>query len=101
MLRESLGLSAAGDDERLHVFALEDRHDMVALQQDLKERTGAGTVPRVFFGADGCVGGAEELEALAGAGPGPLAARLMEAVDQHERRMRVERAMTRRPREGA
>ena len=92
VLREGLGLDPGGDDGRLHVVALENRPDMVGIQQHLKQRTGAGTVPRIFFGTDGWVGGADELEQLANAGPGPLAARLMVAVEQHERRLLVERA---------
>ena len=91
VLRDSIGLEPGDDD--LHVVALENREDMVALQQQLKQRTGAGTVPRVFFGASGWVGGAEELEALAASGPGPLAARLMEARSEHEREMRLDELM--------
>ena len=91
LLRETLSLEPGDASGRLHVVALENREDMVALQQHLRERTGAGTVPRIFFGTNGWVGGAEELEALAEFGPGPLAARLMEAVDEHERRAAIDR----------
>ena len=89
VLRETLMLEAP--DERLHLVALEDDVRMVALQQALRKRTGAGTVPRIFFGGSAYprppiwVGGAEDLEAMAANGPGPLAARLMEAVDDWER----------------
>ena len=87
VLREDGGLEPG--DPRLHIVKLEDRADMIAVQQHLKVRTGESTVPRTFFFGASREGvqvalGAEELEALVDAGPGRVMARLMEAESAFE-----------------
>lgn len=66
----------------------------MAVQQHLKQRTGASTVPRIFIGEES-IGGAEDLEALRDR-QGFLEARLMIASSEHEERvarsLRVEKA---------
>jgi ribosome maturation factor RimP/glutaredoxin len=97
VLRDEVGLEPG--DERLHVVSLEGRTDMVVLQQHLRMRTGVSTAPHCFF-ANGWVGGVSELEALVEAGPGRVAARLMEAVSEHDRRTMLEEERSRWVSEG-
>ena len=87
----------AAGDPRLHLVQLENREDMVAVQQHLRLRTGASTVPRIFIGEE-AIGGADDLEALAQS-KGFLEARLMiassEFAERAERSARVDQAIRR------